>query len=834
MKPGSYIAHVRKSDGEIQQVDAHLIETAELTKQFTSTLGLGLSGRLIGLCHDLGKYSGDFQSYIRAVTGLDGEDAKDLAKKLKGTIDHATAGSQLIWNSMCNGGQLSRIVGQILSVSVMSHHSRSGMKDFLSLEGDSPFLLRLAKPTDVTHLEEVLKNGSPIILSEINDILRSPELIDEFKTLAKEFQNGFRGKTTRFFAYNLLGRFIFSCLLDADRINTSNFENSMVSSFRATGVVPNWQKLSDRLETHLSTIKTTDAIDVIRNQISDECFEAASKSPKLFTLTVPTGGGKTLASLRFALRRAVQNLGTPIERIIFVIPYTSIIDQNAREVRKILGGENVLEHHSNLAPEHDTWRGKVLSENWDAPVVFTTSVQFLDSLFAKGTRTARRMHQLANSVIIFDEIQTLPIKTIHAFNNSINFLTTYTNTTAVLCTATMPLLDKVDPNLGALSLSNENEIISNKLELFRALKRTEIVDKRKDSGWNNEEVKEFALDCLENYESVLLVCNTKKSAQLLFESLKRDSPVSEIIHLSTNMCPAHRKSKINKLFVNLSPEKRTPTICVSTQLIEAGIDLDFGCVIRSLAGLDSIIQAGGRCNRHNHRDIGNVYVLNLSEESLGPGLAEISEAQSVSDRVLDEFRDSPDLLGGDLLSQAALDRYYEYFFFKRAQEMVYQMKAGTGTPTIPLDTSLLSLLSENKAATEPAKRKNSIETLNLPLHHAFSTAAQAFQVIDAPTQGIIVPYDSDEHEGAHLIGDLTAALTNPNCPLSAQIKLLKKAQQYTVNSFPNHIKALANENAIREIYPNAGIYCLDERHYDDELGVTIEGKSGQIFYDLNG
>ena len=707
----------------------------------------------------------------------------------------------------------------------MSHHSRVGMRDFISLEGESPFLERLGWPEDRTFRRECLKKADPAILSEIEQLIISPALIDEFKLAALHVQRSAGSKTIRFFALSLLTRFLFSCLLDADRLNTADFEKVNNARLRTTGHVPDWPALAAKLEEHLATLDEDSPINLLRRQISDECHAAASRVGHLFTLSVPTGGGKTLASLRFALHRAAQNVDNRIERIIYVLPYTSIIDQNAKEVRGILGPDNVLEHHSNLTSENDTWRNHVLSENWDAPVVFTTSVQVLNALFAENTRSARRMHQLANAILIFDEIQTIPIKTIHSFNNAIRFLTDQANTTVLLCTATMPLLDQVDPTLGALPITKDCEIINDKTALFKKLKRAEIIDKRRAEPWTHVEIAEFALECADLHLSTLVVCNTKNAAHSLFQLLREVPGGPTIVHLSTNMCPAHRRKTIDQLRAALHPDSAQSIICVSTQLIEAGVDLDFGCVIRSLAGLDSIVQAAGRCNRHGKRAVGYVYIMNFAEETLGKALAEIADAQRVTQRVLSDLHDDPVSLGGDLLSEAAMNRFYEYHFFQRAREMIYPLEAGKGKPPIATKTSILSLLSENQPAVGEAERENATKALALPLQQAFSTAAQAFRVIDAPTSGIIVPYK----EGIQIIADLSAAFANEDHPLSDQVRLLKRAQQYTVNAFPHVIKKLAERGAIREIQSGSGIFHLDERHYHGDLGVTLEALSEQHF-----
>lgn len=815
-----FIAHRREKDGFIQPVALHLSETAALSASFATAIALPQCGRLLGLCHDLGKYSQQFQEYIRGVTGMDGEEAQANAQLKQGTIDHATAGAQVVWECL-NQGKLSRALAQILCVAIMSHHSRTGMNDYISLEGQSPFLSRLSKDPSKTHLEDVRQLADREIIEEIESLLKSQSLLAEFKSVVTQIDQSAEGDTGRLFSYGLLTRFLFSCLLDADRTNTADFESPKAGQYRTIGNVPDWKLLADLLDRRLEKFAVRSPIDETRKIVSKECLEAASRPERLFTLTVPTGGGKTLASLRFALHRASLSKEKPIERIIYVLPYTSIIDQNAREVRDILGDSNVLEHHSNLIPEVDTWRNRVLSENWDAPIIFTTSVQLLDALFAKSTSSARRMHHLANSILIFDEIQTLPVKTIHIFNNAIHFFTSLCNTTAVLCTATQPLLGKVDSSKGSLPITPHNEMIRDKRRLFQELKRTEIVDMCRLEKWSYEEVKNFALEQLSLHQSLLIVCNTKDSARRLFEMLRKESD-AVTVHLSTSMCPAHRRSKIDEIKSCLNPENQKPIICISTQLIEAGVDLDFGCVIRSLAGMDSITQAGGRCNRHGMRESGYVYILNFSEEVLGAGLSEISTSQEISARILQEFRDNPARFEHDLLSEKTMQQFYEYYFFRRANEMTYPLKAGKGNPPLAQDTSILDLLTRNPAGVESAKRKSSKEALTLPLMHAFSTAAQAFQVIDAPTRGIIVPYGE---EGRKLIGDMAAAFTSDQCPLAQQVPLLKKAQHFTVNVFPNMIEKLNKAQAIREIQPESQIYYLDERYYHADLGVTLEALS---------
>jgi len=316
---------------------------------------------------------------------------------------------------------------------------------------------------------------------------------------------------------------LFSCLIDADRLDTADFEEPYLTELRNNGKYRSWDELIERLEKKLSAFKKQNRVDILRNEISGYCRNNSSKPKGIYLLTVPTGGGKTLASLRFALYHAKKH---EMDRVIYVIPYTSIIDQNAGETRSFLEDRDacgnllnrvVLEHHSNLTPEEETWQQKILSQDWDAPVVFTTSVQVLEALFGSGTRGARRMYQLARSVIIFDEVQTLPVLCVHMFNNAINFLVRSCGPTVVLCTATQPLLDNVDKKLGYLNFSPDQEMIPDVERFFEELKRVAMHDKRKIHGCSSDEVSELAVQSLKDTGSVLIIVNTRKAALELYE-----------------------------------------------------------------------------------------------------------------------------------------------------------------------------------------------------------------------------------------------------------------------------------------------------------------------------
>lgn len=820
----TYIAHVRKRGHALQSVEDHLCEVAEIAKRFGSKVNLSFSGELLGLVHDLGKYSSEFQRYIRGAAGLSDSEEEKQSKEQKGKIDHSTAGAQRIWTTI---RERDPHVAEILAACVIGHHG--GLPDLIGPESRSPFLQRMNKSKDKTFLDEVLENGDNTIITRIEELLSSDSLVEELTTYLKGIYKSEGDSSLCTFHCGLLTRLLFSCLVDADRLSAANFDSPVSASFRREFARPDWESLLSMLENYLTGLPTRNDVDKLRSAISKRCFEAASCPKGVVTLNVPTGGGKTLAGLRFAFQHARHHAALDpsagFERIIYVLPYTSIIDQNAQVVRKIIGEDNVIEHHSNLVLEDDTWRNRVLSENWDAPVVFTTSVQFLNALFAASTNDVRRMHHLANAIIIFDEIQALPIKTVHLFNNAINFLVQSCRTSVVLCTATQPLLHKVCPKHGALRLSSHSDIIPKELRQSKQWCRTQIVDQCKASGgWSNQEVADLAIQQVDSHGSVLVIVNTKKSALELYKLLSNASN-AVVHHLSTNMCPAHRKSVIKAIRCSLDSDNPDPIICVSTQLIEAGVDLDFGTVIRYLAGLDSIAQAAGRCNRNgNQVSHAQVWVINPSEEHINK-LPDIHKGQEVTRRILDDFCEDPASMDDDLLSQKAMDRFYQYYFSDRSSEMVYLINP-KDHPEIGCDTSLLELLSDNETFIKPYERTKG-KAPCIPLRQAFASAGKAFRVIDAPTAGVIVPYGEG---GRQVIADLVAM--DVNSPIEKYKALLRIAQQYSVNLFPEVLKNLLEDGCIDEVQEGSGIYYLGDQYYSDSIGLVYEGALNMTFLNV--
>ena len=582
----NYVAHIRKKDGKVQSLLKHMTGVAERSERFASKIGLGKHGRLIGLLHDLGKYSDIFQHYIKSAEGLLDPDEDDYldAHGMKGKIDHSTAGAQFVYNKVINSGNEGRLIGQILSLCIASHHS--GLIDCLNPDAKDVFSARMNKWDDRTHFREVCQKADAEILNESQRLLLSQDLVQTLKTTLKKIHvPEEKSDISTYFKQGLLIRFLFSCLTDADGLDSADFEEPRLSKLRNNGKYRSWDELIARLERRLSEFQQQKEIDKLRTQISEDCLHFAKKPKGIYLLTVPTGGGKTLASLRFALHHAKER---NLDRVIYVIPFTTIIDQNAEEVRRFLedrdaGGSYldrvVLEHHSNLTPEEETWQQKILSQDWDAPVVFTTNVQLLETLFGGGTRNARRMHQLAKSVLIFDEIQTLPVRCVHMFNNAINFLVHYCESTVVLCTATQPLLNHVDKKQGALKIAPEKEIMPDVGRLFSDLKRVKIEDSRKSGGWTSGEVADLANNELGNKGSVLLIVNTKKAAQELYDKC-RQKIHTEAYHLSTSMCPAHRMEVLGLIRSCLDPTNHRPVLCISTLYIFRPFWTDF--VIASL------------------------------------------------------------------------------------------------------------------------------------------------------------------------------------------------------------------------------------------------------------
>ena len=813
------LAHI--SDTGQQSLSSHLLGVSRRTSVLADKLSLPAAGALLGLLHDLGKNSDLFQNYLKSFDPASDMEPQD---ELRGKIDHSTAGAQCVLQNLPGGmveGSLAGIVARVLALCVVSHHS--GLIDCLIPEGGDGLGRRLAKDDAITRYGEAWHSLDPEIRAEAETLMRSPELISELRTkiglLLHSSKPEHRDPGDRNLQLGLFIRMLFSCLIDADRTDTADFEQPHGATYRQDGRYETWQELSSRLEAGLSALSSSGTVEVnrVRAIISAQCLAAASRPRGIYTLTVPTGGGKTLAGLRFAIAHARQYNQ---HRVIFVSPYISIIDQNAAVARGILEpppvpfASVVLEHHSNLSSEQqgthgaESWRRKLLAENWDAPIVFTTMVQVLEALFGAGTRAVRRLHAMANAVLVFDEVQTLPVRLVHLFNNALNLLAGHCGSTVLLCTATQPLLDQVSRERGAVRLAAEPELIDDVTRIFEGLRRYTVHDESaRAGGWSRAQVATLACKEALAHGSCLVVVNTKRDAREIYQFCREElADTAYIAHLSTGMCPAHRTEVLHALKERLADEDVTwPVLCVSTQLIEAGVDIDFACVVRDLAGLDSIAQAAGRCNRNGRRSSSSsVHIVKLPD--LPTSLEEIRKGQMVSLRVLGEWRRVHPGEPFPLDNPTQMRRFYELAFFERKDEMSYPVPAG---PKMVRDTTLQELLGANTAAAEETRREKKPLQRDLLLQ-SFKTANEAFAVIGA-TQGIVVPFGEG---GAEIVNDLCAA-----CNLAEEWQLLRRAQPYTLSVYNSQFKRLREAGAVYEAAEETGVFCLRLEYYDLAFGL---------------
>ena len=504
-------AHINRLTLKEQSVEEHLDNVSILSKEYGSKVTLSAIGELIGILHDMGKGTEKFDSYIHYCSKHPND------KSLKGSINHSTAGAKYIFDTFYNTtDQYQKFTAQIISLAICSHHG--GLIDCLDLSGTDKFMDRMNPDKDILY-EETLSyfKEECLDVSQIKDLFN--EAKEEIKSIFIKINKiDGSGKFGRF-ASGMLEKYLFSCVIDADRYDTYTF---MEGKDRKPSMDKSvlWQELADVLEIKLKGYPKTTKINLLREEVSLSCKNFAKNSPGIYQLSVPTGGGKTLSSLRYALEHA-KNFNK--DRIFYIIPFTTIIDQNAKEIKDILGHEDmILEHHSNLliddSPDNDDELEdyKLLTERWDSPIILTTMVQFLNTLFSGGTQGVRRMHNLANSVIVFDEIQAIPIKCINMFNSAINFLSYICNATIILCTATQPLLEKTEM---PLKLSENPNIISDIREKFEQFKRVNLVPKMLEVD-SASTLRNFILDRMDQVDSLLVILNTKNSAKEVFNELR--------------------------------------------------------------------------------------------------------------------------------------------------------------------------------------------------------------------------------------------------------------------------------------------------------------------------
>ncbi|MHB8779214.1 MAG: CRISPR-associated helicase Cas3' [Anaerolineales bacterium] len=734
-----FFAHRREGEDREnwQPLIDHLQKTANIAREFGKDANVAELAYIAGLIHDVGKYSSEFQ------------------KRLEGgsRVDHSTAGAKEL--KVLLKGTPQETFAQLLAYPIMGHHA--GLADYgneTDLEGGTVCArLKNNLPNYSTYKSELDLSALPFPQYWH---IRQPE----------------KRKEKLGFSLSFLTRMIYSALVDADFQETQTY----MQGEKPRGGHDDIASLCDKMDAYLKQFESpTSDINRKRTETLNACIEKAkTEKPGFFSLTVPTGGGKTLASMAFALHHAAEH---GLKRIIYVIPFTTIIEQNAGVFKDILGEENILEHHSNF-----DWEGKkrekgenpddrtnsayaklkLAAENWDIPIVVTTNVQFFESLFANKSSRCRKLHNIAKSVIIFDEAQMLPREYMRPAMAAVWELVTNYGASAVFCTATQPGLDRFLPEKVELK-----ELASNPQALFDFYKRVEV---------KNLEMltDEDLLDRLNEREQALCIVNTRRHASGLFGGLRGEGNY----HLSTLMCPAHRKEKLAEIRKRLKDEQ--PCRVVSTTVMEAGIDLDFPVGYRALTGLDSINQAAGRVNREMKRGMSEMFVFEPKSEFVKHTPRYISQAVAVSRMVLREYPQSP-------ISIPAIDAYFGQLYNLQDPNVSFDYKR------------IMTCFDDNNGRFK------------------FETAAKDFQIIEDVSETVIIPFD-EKAKG------LIEELKFTEYPSST----LRKLQPYTVSIYEGDFDKLSAKGVILTIADNYSVlnpeYFKD--FYDTERGLLVPESGG--------
>ncbi len=724
-------AHLKRNEKVVvkQELEEHLKNVAKLAKSFSENFEAQDWGYLAGLWHDIGKYSNRFQEKLkRAEMG-----EADIR------VDHSTYGAKLVFEK-------EKGIGKFIAYCIAGHHA--GLPN--ATGGPSSLNERLHKELEPLNLDKIPKQ-----------ILSYSKLEADF--LRKWFKNA--SDRQRAFGYSFFIRMLFSSLVDADFLDTEKFmapERALKRSF-----YPSLEELRNIFQKRMKKFQEkklleNENLNKIRNKIYQECISAAQKKPGFFSLTVPTGGGKTLSSLAFAFEHAKEY---DLERIIYVIPYTSIIEQNAEIFRDFLGESSVIEHHSNYVqrePEGDEEEARMLAtENWDASIIVTTNVQFFESLFSNRTSRARKLHNISKSVIILDEAQMMPIDYLLPSLEALRELVTHYSSTVVLCTATQPALNKCGNFPG---LENVREIVSNPKKLSTNLKRVH----EKYIGEINQEglTKKLALE-----KQVLCVVNSRRDALELYKGIEDEKGDSQgDYHLSALMCPEHR----SKILLKIKEELKSQRICrvVSTQLIEAGVDVDFPVVYRSLAGLDSIAQAAGRCNREGKMKYGKLFVFKPSKGI--PPIADFRSRAEEAEAIIQKNKNN-------FLSLESVNKFFESFYWRTGENL------------------------DKKEIIQDCLQ--GIENLDFP----FKDIAEKFKIIEDTQKTILIPYDE---KADNLIEDLKFHMSR---------NTLRKLQRYVVQIPERVFKELYNVGYIESL--SNELWTLSEigmkEAYSEKTGLTL-------------
>ncbi len=798
------LAHLTK-DGRSQPAQLHCRNAATIASKMLDRIGLSHTAYLAALLHDAGKFKAEFKEYLQnAVQGR---------KPVKrGSINHTFAGVQFVLNNWhCPGRHdYSDITAELLAFAIGAHH---GLFDCVDEKRESGFLHRLAKDgigyEEATHNflsqcadQEQLHSLFQLAVEETTPIL---EKITDLPPPGKDIQ---ANREIHFYV-GLLERMLLSAVIEGDRKDTAEFADHTVFAVWPDNMCPIWTACLERMEQKLKEFPSDKPIQQARQYISDCCAAFGDRPSGIYRLNVPTGGGKTLSSLRYALAHAKK---WNKSRIVFTAPLLSILDQNAQVIREYIGDDRlILEHHSNLvAPEEKSDQlndMELLTENWNAPIIITTLVQLLHTIYSGKTSSIRRFHALCNSVIVIDEVQTVPNKMLTLFNLAINFLVEICGATVVLCSATQPSLETVPHPL----LRIPRDIVPPQEQLWRVFRRTEI----QDAGCSRlEDLPQLITNSLANTNSLLAVCNKKEEAAFLFQALSDTGILC--FHLSASMCTAHRREALRALRIALAESKKKgpKVVCVSTQVIEAGVDISFQQVLRLAAGMDSIIQSAGRCNRNAESDTpALVRIVQCMDETL-THLQDIRRGQNATVALLDAYKKAPERFQNDLAGNEAIAFYY--------RRLYQNMDPGFQDYTVAEHGSIFNLLADNPRYADT----NCAGSGSYFLHQAFQLAGRLFQVFDQETTDVLVPYGKGLALREALIEECQAyGHRNFHCIA----ELLEEAKPYTISLYNYQLEQLKQQEALIPLLDGNG-YALTDGFYDQQTGFSL--KKGTNFWEV--
>ncbi|MGI5884382.1 MAG: CRISPR-associated helicase Cas3' [Candidatus Spyradocola sp.] len=791
-----YPAHFRpNADGtsmEIQTLQEHSRNTAELASARLRGVHLAQTGYLAGLLHDLGKGQEAFRRYMETILA-----GKPVSR---GSVIHTHAAARFFLERFhTSEGPYRDMAAELLAFATGAHH---GLFDCVDEKHRLGFSRRLQWD------DNAYREATAVFLEQCAGMEELEALFGQAEQELTPLFDRINDRDSNeeiFFHLGLLARLLLSAVIEGDRYDTARFAHRTLFPDCPTAQVEVWLRLLARVEKKLDQFPHDIPVQRARREISRRCREAAERPSGIYRLNVPTGGGKTLASLRFALAHAAAN---NLSRVIFTAPLLSILDQNAQVLRDYIGEDDLtLEHHSNIVrqrPEAGSDRldpKELLAENWNAPIVITTLVQLLQTLFDGRTTCIRRFQALCNCVLVIDEVQTVPPRMLTLFNLSMNFLADICGATVVLCSATQPRLEEADHPIEG----NPEELVPYDPDLWAPFHRTRIVDA---GARRLEEIPDFVRDVLAQDASLLVVCNTKKQAQFLYAQRPLDAVAC--FHLSASMCQAHRKAVLAQIKTALEENRRggPKVLCISTQVIEAGVDISFGAVIRLTAGMDNAVQAAGRCNRNGESDEPlPAYLLTCSDENLRV-LREIQDAKTATLQLLSAFHRDPAQFGGDLASDAAIAFYYTNLY--------HGMREGAQDYPLQGRRTIFDLLSVNDAYTAgwPGMEQ-------FGLHQAFQEAGRAFQVFDQETTDVLVPYE----KGAAIIEALGSAAVQKDW--QRQRDLLEQAKPYTVTLYQYQKDLLEKQQGLAA-YLDGSVLVLSPQFYHSETGLTMESSQLEL------